>query len=447
MSTLWKITSKILGGSLFKGDMGVWMVYFFLCMISLVEVYSASSRLTFSGGAHWGPMVSQAGFLLFGLLIIIIVLRMGCRWFMLFPFLMLPLSIVLLFITSVLGFGSELNGTHRWIHLGPISFQPSEIAKVSLIMYTAMILAKTQAEKVVIVKGMKCKKVGAFKGKESMPFWLIIIPTFVICGLIFMDNVSTSLMLGLVIFIMMCIGHIPKGYLLKTVGLLIALGGLMTSLALVMPDEALNSNSMTKRLTTVKHRAYRMAGKETEEASKRVMKTEKQKKLDDKNSQKTYAFIAIANSNVIGRGPGNSIQRDFLQHAESDFIYAIIIEELGLFGIFFVPFLYFVLLIRCVRIAQRCTSFFPAFLMLGACIMIVLQAFVNMSVAVFPGLVTGQPLPLISKGGSSIIVTSFYFGMILSVSRYAQKKEQNAQMVEAVPDGETSEYYNDKGLS
>lgn len=446
MSTLGKLLRKFTGGNIFKGDSGIWMVYFFLCMISLVEVYSASSRLTFKGGEHWDPMISQAEFLLLGLFIILVVLRIGCRWFMILPFALLPASIIVLMCTSLFGMGSELNGTHRWIQMGAFSFQPSEMAKASLIIYTALILAKTQAEKIKIVNGTKVKTIGAFKYKRPLAFWLIAIPTAIICGLIFMDNISTSLMLGFVIFVMMCVGHVPKEYLFKSLGAILVLAAVVGSIAMVMPDEALNSNSMTKRLTTVKHRMKRMTGDDAEDASKQVMKSDKQKMLDDKNSQKTYAFIAIANSNVIGRGPGNSIQRDFLQHAESDFIYAIIIEELGIFGMLFVPFLYFVLLIRCVRIAQRCDMFFPAFLVIGCALMIVLQAFVNMAVAVVPHLVTGQPLPLISKGGTSIVFTSIYFGMILSVSRYVKKKEEKAPMVEAVPNGETSEYYNDKGL-
>jgi cell division protein FtsW len=150
---------------------------------------------------------------------------------------------------------------------------------------------------------------------------------------------------------------------------------------------------------------------------------------------------------VIGLGPGNSIQRDFLQHAESDFIYAIIVEELGIGGALFVALLYLSLLIRVGRIAQRCTSFFPAYLVLGFGIMMVLQAFINMSVAVGLVPVTGQTLPLISKGGTSILITSFYIGVILSVSRYAEKKEVQAPLVEAVADGETSEYYTDGAMS
>jgi cell division protein FtsW len=171
------------------------------------------------------------------------------------------------------------------------------------------------------------------------------------------------------------------------------------------------------------------------------------KYINDENSQVTHAFIAVANSNVIGLGPGNSIERDFLSHAESDFIYSIIIEEMGFAGGVFVLFLYFALLIRVGRIAQKCRRFFPAYLVLGFGIMMVLQAFVNMGVAVglFP--VTGQPLPLISRGGTSILITSFYIGVILSVSRYAEKiSEENVLATEAKATEDATEYYDDKNI-
>ena len=160
-----KFVNALFGGSLFKGDKGVWMIYFFLCMISLVEVYSASSRLTFEGGHHWAPMVSQAGFLLFGFLIILFVHRIPCKWFMLLPFVLLPVAILLL-LMAVLG-GGEINGTNRWLSIGSVSFQPSEVAKAALLMTAAMVLAKTQAEREEYVRGKKRKVVGAIKGKHT----------------------------------------------------------------------------------------------------------------------------------------------------------------------------------------------------------------------------------------------------------------------------------------
>ena len=433
-------------GKLFKGDKGIWMIYFFLCMISLVEVYSASSRLTFDGGPHWNTVMNQAGCLLGGLLLILVFHRIPCKWFMLLPVPLLLIAVGTLFYTAVLGGGTEINDTHRWVRVMGFSIQPSEFGKVALITSTAVILAKTQTEKIEIIKGKPRRIVGAFKGKRYMAFTLIFSLMGLVCGLIFMDNVSTALMLAMVIVVMMFVGHVPRDLMLKGMAALTALGLVVVAISMVVPDEDLKEVQVLKRVVTVKHRILRMVGDDTAAPDKAV-KTEAQQMLADENSQKSYAFIAIANSNVIGRGPGNSVQRDFLQHAESDFIYAIIIEELGIGGAIFVAFLYLALLMRVAWIAQRCTTFFPAFLVLGLGMMITLQALVNMSVAVFPGVVTGQPLPFISKGGTSIILTSFYIGMILSVSRYAQKKQKKAVPVEAVPNGETSEYFTDGAMA
>ena len=440
-----KFVNALFGGSLFKGDKGVWMIYFFLCMISLVEVYSASSRLTFEGGHHWAPMVSQAGFLLFGFLIILFVHRIPCKWFMLLPFVLLPVAILLL-LMAVLG-GGEINGTNRWLSIGSVSFQPSEVAKAALLMTAAMVLAKTQAEREEYVRGKKRKVVGAIKGKRYLAFAIVGGAALLICGLIILDNVSTALMLFTVVIVMMFIGQFPDDLMFKGLAVIVGVGAFFVLMVMAVPEDTWNSLPGCKRVVTVKHRIERKFNIGDGKDRKKTGKSEMDILLNDENSQTTYASIAIANSDVIGLGPGNSIQRDFLQHAESDFIYAIIVEEMGVMGAFFVAFLYLALLIRVGRIAQKCTSFFPAYLVLGFGIMMVMQAFVNMSVAVGLVPVTGQTLPLISKGGTSILITSFYIGVILSVSRYAEKKEMKAPLVEAVPEGETSEYYTDGAMS
>jgi len=440
-----KFVKSLIRGDIFTGDKGVWMIYFFLCMISLVEVYSASSRLTFEGGHHWGPMLSQAGFLCFGLLVILLIHRIPCKWFMLFPFVLLPAALFLLCYTALFGGGGEINDTHRWIVIGSFSFQPSEVAKAALIMAAAVVLSKTQAEKEIIKDGKKRKVVGAIKGKRYTAFAIVGGSAIVICGLIFLDNVSTAMMLFFVIVVMMFVGQVPKDLMFKGLGVIIGIGLFVASLSFVIPENVLSSLPGCKRLVTVKHRVERMIGTNKEEGI--AKKPDAEVFLNDENSQGTYAKIAIANSNVIGLGPGNSIERDFLQHAESDFIYAIIVEELGVFGAFFVAFLYLALLIRVGRIAQKCKSFFPAYLVLGFGIMMVLQAFVNMSVAVGLVPVTGQTLPLISKGGTSIIITSFYIGVILSVSRYANKVSENAKPVQVMPNSETNEYYTEGAMS
>ena len=434
-----KFVNALFGGSLFKGDKGVWMIYFFLCMISLVEVYSASSRLTFEGGHHWAPMVSQAGFLLFGFLIILFVHRIPCKWFMLLPFVLLPVAILLL-LMAVLG-GGEINGTNRWLSIGSVSFQPSEVAKAALLMTAAMVLAKTQAEREEYVRGKKRKVVGAIKGKRYLAFAIVGGAALLICGLIILDNVSTALMLFTVVIVMMFIGQVPNDLMFKGLAVIVGVGAFFVLMVMAVPEDTWNSLPGCKRVVTVKHRIERKFNIGDGKDRKKTGKSEMDILLNDENSQTTYASIAIANSDVIGLGPGNSIQRDFLQHAESDFIYAIIVEEMGVMGAFFVAFLYLALLIRVGRIAQKCTSFFPAYLVLGFGIMMVMQAFVNMSVAVGLVPVTGQTLPLISKGGTSILITSFYIGVILSVSRYAEKKEMKAPLVEAVPEGEVNYLY------
>ena len=333
------IVQDFLGGKLFKGDKGVWMIYFFLCMISLVEVYSASSRLTFEGGHHWGPMVSQAGFLFAGLIIILLVHRIPCKWFMLFPFILLPVAILLLLYTAVLGGGSTVNSTNRWVDLFGVRFQPSEVAKAALLMTVAVVLAKTQTEKEEWVRGKKRKIVGAIKGKRYLAFAIVGSAALLICGLIFIDNVSTAMMLFLVVVVMMFIGQVPKDLMFKGLAVIVGIGAFFAMTVMAVPESTWQEIPGCKRVVTVKKRLERKFGGSDEAKEKNAFKSEKERLINDENSQTTYAAIAIANSDVIGLGPGNSIQRDFLQHAESDFIYAIIIEELGIPGAFFVAFL------------------------------------------------------------------------------------------------------------
>lgn len=451
------------------------MIWFLLCMISLVEVYSASSRMTFDSTSHWGPMLSQAAFLFVGLGVILAIHRIPCKWFMLFPIVLLPIAFILLAITVFGGGGGELNGTNRWMTIAGISFQPSEVAKAALIMSAAVVLAKCQAEQKKVVNGKVKIVVGAIKGERHRAFTIVGVLSCVICGLIFADNVSTACMLFLVIAVMMFVAHVPLDLMFKGVAGLAAFGLIVASIALVLPEDTVKDIPGMKRVVTVKHRLLRSSGRGdadqealekkqqeydafldkihekyvvgSEEEQQAIADYNKRQEikelLADKNSQTTYAKIAVANSKVIGLGPGNSIQRDFLQHAESDFIYAIIVEELGIGGALFVMFLYVILLIRVGRIAQRCRRFFPAYLVLGFGLMMVLQALVNMGVAVGALPVTGQTLPLISKGGTSILITSFYIGVILSVSRYATSLPEEKIAKQQKAEGETLEFATD----
>lgn len=432
-----KVVTDFIQGNLFKGDKGVWMIYFFLCMISLVEVYSASSSLTYDSGNHWEPMIKQAVFLFMGLLVIIVAHKIPCKMYMLVGPFLLVASVVLLLYTSL--HAGAINNANRWLALGPISFQPSEMAKAGLIMTVAAVLAKTQAERVVVKNGKEVVERGAIKGKRNLAFKIIVIMVLVVCGLIAPENFSTAAMLGAVIVVMMFIGRIPSDLMLKSMLVLMAAGALFVTFLVSVDNDTLNKIPMGHRMSTWKTRIIdKFSEGESKETTTYLFE----------NAQVAHANMAVANSNVIGRGPGNSVERDFLSHAESDFIFSIVVEELGIIGAAFVVFLYITLLIRVGRIAQKCQRFFPAFLVIGIGVMMVLQAVVNMGVAVdlFP--VTGQPLPFISRGGTSIIFSSLYIGVILSVSRYAEKiSETKDEPAEQPFNGETDEYYSQASMA
>lgn len=404
-------------GNIFKGDKVIWMVFFFLCIISVIEVYSASAGLTYKGGHYWAPIVKHTGILLVGVFAMVVTLNIKCKYFKIVtPFLLLIAVVALI---TVLLAGQSTNGAQRWISIVGIQFQPSEIAKGALVLATAQILSAMQTE----------------HGADKNAFKYILIVSAFIIPLIMVENLSTAMLLCMVIFMMMIIGRVPGKILGKALGVVTLL--ILTIFTLVMvvgkDHEKENANpnhieqvataeqrkdpsmfgSVFHRFDTWKGRIDRfIAGKETSPEEFDL----------DKDAQIGHANIAIVSSNFIGKGPGNSVERDFLSQAFSDFIYAIIIEEMGIFGGFFVAMLYIILLFRTGRIANRCENNFPAFLAMGLALLLVTQALFNMCVAVGLAPVTGQPLPLVSKGGTSTIINCVYIGAILSVSRSAKKK-------------------------
>lgn len=404
-------------GNIFKGDKVIWMVFFFLCIISVIEVYSASAGLTYKGGHYWAPIVKHTGILLVGVFAMVVTLNIKCKYFKIVtPFLLLIAVVTLI---TVLLAGQSTNGAQRWISIVGIQFQPSEIAKGALVLATAQILSALQTE----------------HGADKNAFKYILIVSAFIIPLIMVENLSTAMLLCMVIFMMMIIGRVPGKILGKALGVVTLLILSVFTLVMVVGEdhEKENANpnhieqvataeqkkdpsmfgSVFHRFDTWKGRIDRfMAGKETPPEEFDL----------DKDAQIGHANIAIVSSNFIGKGPGNSVERDFLSQAFSDFIYAIIIEEMGLFGGFFVAMLYIILLFRTGRIANRCENNFPAFLAMGLALLLVTQALFNMCVAVGLAPVTGQPLPLISKGGTSTIINCVYIGAILSVSRSAKKK-------------------------
>ena len=408
--------------NLFKGDRVIWMAYFFLSIISIVEVFSASSELTYKGGNYLSPIIKHIALIAFGFSLMVITLNISCKYFKILTPILLGFSFAMLIWVALAG--QTTNGENRWISFLGIQFQPSEFAKGALVLMTAQILSAMQTDN------------GA--DRKAMKYILLIALPFI--GFIAVENLSTAALLCVVIFFMMIIGRVPGrqlGMLVLTVVVLLACA--VSLIMLVGEDtEKVGGQKNLTELTTTNGQTIRSEESTGHKGVLKRLDTWKSRidkfldskdippeKVDlDKGAQEAHAKIAIATCNIIGKGPGNSVQRDFLSQAFSDFIYSIIIEEGGIGGTIFVPFFYIVLLFRTGRIATRCENNFPAFLAMGLALLLVTQALFNMCVAVGLAPVTGQPLPLISKGGTSTIVSSVYLGAILSISRTAKKTHE-----------------------
>ncbi|WP_308768951.1 FtsW/RodA/SpoVE family cell cycle protein [uncultured Bacteroides sp.] len=395
----------------FKGDKAIWIIYLFLCLISIVEVFSASSTLTYKSGDHWGPITNHLTLLMVGTIAVWIVHNIPCRWFKTF-IVLLPISWVLLAAVFILG--SLTNGAKRWIDLGFIQFQPSEVAKMGTIITVAFILSRMQEE----------------NGANKKAFKYICIITILTCGMIVSENLSTAVLLAGSVFLLMFVGRVPFKQLGILAGIGIACIFIGVATIKYVPGEAWDKIGLHRMVTWQSRLNNHFDETEIPAA-----------KFDiDNDAQIAHANIAIASSNIVGKGPGNSVQRDFLSQAFSDFIYAIIIEELGLVGGAFVAALYILLLMRIAKIARNCDKSYYVFLITGIGILLVMQATFNMLVAVGIMPVTGQPLPLISKGGTATLINSVYIGIILSISRYVndlkQRQEAEAQLQQT---GQTQE--------
>ena len=396
--------------NIFKGDKVIWIIFLCLCLISIVEVFSAASTLTYKSGDHWGPITQHSVILMVGAVVVVILHNIPYKWFQVFPVFLYPISLVLLAFVTLMGIitGDRVNGAARWMTFMGLQFQPSELAKMAVIIAVSFILSKKQDE----------------YGANPKAFKYIMILTGLVLILIAPENLSTAMLLFGVVFMMMFIGRVAAKKLLLLAGGLILIGALGVGTVVAIPAKTLHSTPGLHRLETWQNRIKGFFDKDEVPAAKFDI---------DKDAQIAHARIAIATSHVVGKGPGNSIQRDFLSQAFSDFIYAIIIEELGLVGGIVVVFLYVCLLVRVGRIAKKCDRTFPAFLITGIALLLVTQALFNMMVAVGLAPVTGQPLPLISKGGTSTFINCAYIGMILSVSRYTAKLEEQRMHDAQVP--------------
>lgn len=398
---------------LMQGDMVLWMVFLLLCFISVITVYSASSNMTYSTGKYWAPVMRHGIFLLTGVGFTWVLHMLPCKLYKIFGLGIMLFSYLLLACAL---FAGKINGASRWVGIGDFTFQPSEIAKLGLVMTTAFIFSVFRNKDGVSSFGVKI-------AATNIGATLMLIIT---------ENLSTAAIIFVVMFLIAFFAQVSSKLLVWLGGSLaaIAIAGYLTAISI--PQDTLNSwaksDGILHRVPTWVNRLK----------SENVLPENPQDYNTSNNIQVTHAQIAIATCGIVGRGPGNSIERDFLPQAFSDFIYAIIIEEGGIFAGGLVMFLYLLLLYRALRIAQRCKSLFPAYLIMGLSLMLVIQAMVNMAVAVGVFPVTGQPLPLISRGGTSTFVNCAYLGIMLSVSRSARQVEEEKSNKIVEPETQTT---------
>ena len=394
---------KAIFGNIFKGDRVIWGLIVIFMVYSLLAVYSSSVSVAFSryGGNTTFFLKTQVVMLVFCLFIIVVTHQLPYRIYSSLAGFFVLVSIILLILT--LAFGVRINEAARWIAIPGTGFriQTSDVAKVSIIIYLARMLSKHQF--------------------DLNDFWLstriFIVPTGIIAALIMPENLSTALLIFGICLMLLFIGRVPLKYIFAWLGMALV-GVILIALTLDAVTEA-------NRVSVWKARVENFISGDNDA---------------DADYQANQAKIAIATGGLIGKAPGNSVQRNMLPQSNSDFIFAIIIEEYGLiFGAIPILLVYLILLFRGIAIARKCETAFPAFLVLGLTIMIVVQAIVNMAVAVglFP--VTGQTLPMISWGRTSMLVTSFSLGAILGVSRVVNAIANNEDL-----EGEETEIEEDR---
>ena len=371
-----------------KGDRTIWALVAILALFSFMPVYSASANLvSIVGGSTLGYLVKHVVLLIMGFAIIYAVHKIPYRYFSGGSVLLLPVVFFLLIYT--LAQGTTIGGAYasRWIRIPfiGVGFQTSTLAGVVLMVYTARYLAKNKDLKIIF--------------KESLiQLW---VPVALILMLILPANFSTTAIIFSMILIVAFIG----GYPLKYIGYILGAGFVVLALFILIAKAF--PDAMPNRVNTWGNRIENFSNSDGQESY-----------------QVEKAKIAIATGGILGKGPGKSIQKNFLPQSSSDFIYAIIVEEYGLVGAALIVFVYFLLLFRIFIIVKKATTIFGTLLVVGVGLPIIFQAGINMAVAtnLFP--VTGQTLPLISSGGTSIWMTCFALGMILSVSASKTETEE-----------------------
>lgn len=370
--------------SYFKGDKWLLSAVLFLIIVSVLAVYSSTSALAYQKmhGDTSYYLFRHCSMLIGGLFCLAVASNVKPKYYSGLSVLMVGVSVALL-AYALVG-GSSINGSSRWIRLGAVSFQPSEIAKVSLMLFAA-------------------RQLGIHTDNPDKAFWPIVVASGLVCGLILLENLSTFLLVAMSVGTLMVIGRVS---LLKLGILSTALSVLVASVIYFAPVVS-NVFPPASRAITWRARVERFIGVSGDNAvaPPRGGKT-----------QEEQALTAVSTGGLAGRGPGNSYMKNFLPMAYSDFIFSTILEEYGLWGGLLVVAAYFVIFARTRKLAFRCKRAFHLYAIAGLGVMITLQAIINMMVGVGLLPVTGQTLPMVSMGGTSNLITGVTFGIMLSIS-------------------------------
>ncbi len=376
--------------SIFKGDVYIWAIVFILSVIGVLTVYSSTGNLAFAKqeGDTEFFLLRHLGFIVVGLFIMFVVHNIPFKFYSKVSNGLLYLSIGLLLLTLMVGY--KINNAQRVIPIFGFTFQPSDMAKVFLVMYIARFLSKRQ-------DGVHDPKV----------FWRLMGMIILVIGPIIPENLSTALVIMATSTILMFIGRIK----LKFILMLILSGALA----------ALSFYGFLKMIDMDKYQHTRLPTWE-----RRIDSYLGEDKSGDSNYQKNQAKIAVATGGFWGKGPGNSTQRNYLPHPYSDFIFAIIVEEYGLFGGLILIACFIGLIIRALKMVVESQRSLAALIVLGIAISTSFQALVHMGVSVGQLPVTGLTLPLVSMGGTSILFNSIAFGIMLGISRHIQEEKLKA---------------------
>lgn len=380
-------------------DRTYWLLLIVLVLMASISLFSASSFFVFQDGSSTlGPILSQMVYIALGLALAFGLQFVPSKWIRILGYVGIFASIVLLLLTYS-PLGVEINGSRRWIRVLGITFQPSELAKMTLIIVVSDLLSRIRN-----------------KDDERKYYWMAMGVTAIVCGIIFIGNLSTAVILGGVVILLTILARVHIKYWGSTVlvlALCLMMGYVFVNEVYVKPGRKVDG--VFKRATVWVNRIN------TDSEERKV--TDPEFRITDENYQASHAMIAIARGgkSPFGVLPGNSTERDVLPQAYADYIFAIIVEEWGIVGAVFLILVYLAILFRACLKSSRYADYSAMLMVMGLALMLTCQALISMMVSVGIGPVTGQPLPMISRGGTSALITSFYFGIIMSVSREQTK--------------------------